>query len=452
MHRHSPPAMENSFNFHGHSRIVLGRPSPLADGHQPLPGGGAFRGVARPRPASRLYAYLNERQQWCFEAELNAVSPRLIQATLAAEDRRFYHHVAWTRWPSARASFQNLTRRRVVSGASTLSMQVVKLAGHPSRSLGGKLRQAAEAVRLEPARLQGARSCGLILTTPLMDSTWSACEAASRRYFGKSARELTLAEAALLAALPRSPSRLMPLGYPERALRGRNRVLGRMREEGLISEAERQRAVAAPLGVAWHAFPRLAPHLAQRMRSLAQDHMSARTTLDRELQTTAEGLVRNYLKQFGGEVQNAAVIVVDVRASTSVRAWVRFGRLLQLQLRQSNGCHAGPAARRARRSSRSSMPWGWSAIAFIPPRCCSTARSTWDPTTPRISISATTGLIPATNALRQSLNVPAVMMLGRVGQPAVYDFLKSAGLTTLRRPARPVWPRAGGGQLRGATR
>src|SRR5690606_4499621 len=140
---------------------------------------------------------------------------------------------------------------RVVSGGSTLTMQLAKRGAIDSRRPAGKLAQAWTALRLD-ARVPKDRLLEAYLNTAPYGMNLIGCETASLRYFGKTARELTLPEAALLAALPKAPSALMPLKHPERARARRDYVLRRMLEDGHIDAAAWDAAGAAPLGVQWH--------------------------------------------------------------------------------------------------------------------------------------------------------------------------------------------------------
>ena len=385
------------------------------------------------RAGRPLFAYLNPAEQWCFPQPLDSISPLLARATLAAEDRRFERHHGVDPLAIVRASWQLLRHGRVRSGASTLTMQVVKLAGHPSHSLPGKLRQTLDALRLE-RRVGKDQILAAYLNRAPYGMNLVGCEAAARRYYGKPSRELSLSEAALLAALPKSPTRLMPLGNNHARLQARrNWVLGRMREEGFITEAERARAAAAPLEAEWHGFPRLAPHLATRLEPRARAATRLATTLDRDAQASAERLLREHLKTFGGKIRNGALIVAEPR-SGAVLAWVGSANFWSWE----NGCQVDAA--RARRSPGSTLkPFIYAQAlernALYPSETLLDGSFDLGTYNPKNFDKRYHGLITADAALRRSLNVPAIMTLERVGQPIVYDFLRRAGLDTLNRPA-----------------
>lgn len=378
-----------------------------------------------------MYAMLDSGEQWCFARELGAISPYLVQATIAAEDQRFYRHPGADPVAVVRAVWQNASGGRVVSGASTLTMQVVKAQLGGSRSLIAKARQALEAVRLEcrsskkdilEAYLNGA-PYGLNLV---------GCEAASRRYFGKPASELTLSEAALLAGLPKSPSAYMPLSHPERAVSRRNAVLRRMRDEGYIAESQYREALAVPLDVSWHAFPKLAPHLAMRLKSELVAGRRIRVTLDAALQRRVEALAANWVKRFDGGITNAAVIVIDVETAATV-ARVGSVDFFAPGAGQVDVC-------RAPRSPGSALKPFVYALAMEQQKlyACETLLDDsidYGLYNPGNFDREYNGLLPAGEALRRSLNVPAITVLGRVGVERADAFLESAGLTSLSRPA-----------------
>lgn len=382
------------------------------------------------REGALLYAYLNPESQWCFERSLDTFGERLLKATLATEDKRFYSHHGVDPLAFVRAAWGNLTGRRIVSGASTITMQVVKRIEQNPRTIPGKLEQVAHAIRLE-------RACSKeqILQTYLNTAPYglnlAGAEAAARRYFGKPARELTLSEAALLAGLPKAPTRFMPLKNPERAVARRNHVLARMLDEGFISSAEAEAAMAEPVGTQWHDFPQLSPHMAARLKDQALPGNRLTTTLDAEIQETAQRIVRKSLDRYRPEITNAAAILVDV-ASASVLSWVGSADFYGTPGGgQVDGCRAG-------RSPGSALKPFTYALAIEQNLLYDTETLLDDSLdygiySPENFDEGYNGLISAADALRHSLNIPAVMVMERVGLDPLHDLLQSAGMTTLRK-------------------
>ena len=389
-------------------------------------------GELRDRSGRLLHAFLNREQQWCFARQLEDFSPRLVQATIATEDQRFHRH--WGVDPAAllRACLQNARRRGIASGASTLSMQVVKLADRMPRSVAGTAIQAWRALRLEAGAEKAEILCAYLNKAPYGLNLVGA-ETAARRYFGKPASELTIPEAALLAGLPKSPAAYEPIEHPRRATARRNHVLRRMRDEGYISREEYGWAVKAPLNARWHEFPRVAPHLAVKLRGRLAGEAAVRSTLDGELQARTEEKLRKYLGRFEGEVNNAAVIAVDVESASVL---VRAGGVDFFGLEdgaQVDLCEA-------RRSPGSTLKPFTYALALeqnrlYPGECLLDDTLDLGKYCPENFEGDYNGLVTATEALQLSLNIPAIMTLERIGGEALHGFLRRAGLSTLTQPA-----------------
>lgn len=384
------------------------------------------------RDGKLLYAFLNTEQQWQFARPLTEISPYLVKATIAAEDQRFWKHHGVDTLAVARAAAQNLTRARIHSGASTITMQVVKQADNLNRSLPEKVYQAWQALRLERHATKEQ-----ILETYLNSAPYGlnlvGCESASRRYFGKPSNELTLAEAATLAALPKSPVGLMPLKPGRAALTRRNYVLERMAAEGYIGDDACKRAKEEPLGASWHEFPQLAPHLAMRVAANIGPAKSVRTTIDLAIQESLERILAESLKQYDGEVTNAAAMVVDTK-SAQVLARVGSANFYKTPGGgQVDGC-------RAPRSPGSALKPFTYALGLERNVLYATEMLLDDSLdyglySPENYDGNYRGLVSATYALRRSLNVPAVTVLDRLGYDDLRHFLCSSGLTTLVKPA-----------------
>ncbi len=380
-----------------------------------------------------LYSFLNEADHWCFPVILEAVSPHLIQATIAVEDQRFYEHDGVDRRAVTRAVWQNATAASIRSGASTITMQLVKLTDDLPRSVPGKAMQAARALRLERNT-----SKEKIFETYLNRASYGfnllGCEAASHRYFGKSAAELTLSEAALLAALPKSPSALNPLNHQNRARARRDYVLSRMHAEGLITEDELESAAGEPVKARWHAFENRAPHLAMHLREEASIQSSIQTTVRAELQTEIETLVSDHVDELGSTITNGAAIVIDAETANVL------ARVGSAAFFDTPGGGQVDALRALRSPGSALKPFTYALAiernALYPSEKLLDNTLDYGLYRPQNYDGKTRGLISASYALRRSLNVPAVMVQERIGTIALADFLHNAGIRTLRkRPA-----------------
>lgn len=385
-------------------------------------------GEMRDRGDRLLYAFLNESEQWCFDRDLDAFSPWLIQATIAVEDQRFYRHPGVDVVAISRATLQNLFGRRLVSGASTLTMQVVNLTSQDSRSLPGKLLQAWRALRLERYADKQAVLRSYLNNAPYGLNLVGA-EAAARRYFGKPAVELTLPEAALLAGLPKAPGAYLPLKHVEKARARRNHVLNRMCEEGFITPAQRDEAAAENVRAAWHEFPQSAPHLAMHLRGELKHGGIVRVTLDAALQQRLERYLKRALNRFEGEVTNAAAVVVDVSDG------LLLARIGGADFYGAPGGGQVDLCRATRSPGSTLKPFVY-ALA-IEADCVYPSEMLLDDTldfgtyNPGNFDGEYHGLVSATEALQYSLNVPAVTVLQRTGPDAFQGYLQELGLGTL---------------------
>jgi penicillin-binding protein 1C len=258
---------------------------------------------------------------------LEQVGERLVLATLAAEDARFTDHDGVDRLAILRAVEQNLRHGEVVSGASTITQQLVKLLdtrGTPGeRTLGVKLREAARAQNLEEASSKDAILEAYFHRLPYGQG-WVGPQAAAKGYFGVRSKDLSWAQASFLAVLPRSPSFLDPYAHPERVVLRQRALLGELEEAGLLTPAARARAENEPIDLRplSHAFE--APHFVQMLISEGRlaDGEQTTTTLDATLQSDIEGLVETHMtKMRERAVDNAAAVVVD-NATGDVLAYV----------------------------------------------------------------------------------------------------------------------------------
>jgi penicillin-binding protein 1C len=370
---------------------------------------------------------LNREDHWCFARERDAFAPQLVNATIAVEDQRFAKHPGVDPVAVVRAMGQNILGRRVVSGASTLTMQTVKLATGIDGGLGQKARQAWLALRLD--RHAGKEA---VLTAYLNRAPYgrnlTGAEAAARRYFGKPAKELTLPEAALIAGLPKAPGRYDPIDYPERARVRRDHVLARMRDEGMITADQYDRAAGTPITARWHDLPDLAPHLAAQLAGELRAKGRITLTLDAALQHRVREVVRAALPPFEGQVTNAAAMIIDV-ASGEVRVRIGGADFLNTPGGQVDLC----AAPRSPGSTLKPFAYGAALEAGVlyPSEVLLDANLDFGLYRPGNFDGEFQGRLTAAQALAHSLNVPAVCVLQRVGASALLNLLRDAGLTTL---------------------
>ena len=267
--------------------------------------------------------------QWRFGVAAGVPS-KFAAAITCFEDRRFYWHPGVDPIALGRAAVSNLRGGRVVSGGSTLTMQVVRLArkGRP-RTFAEKAVEAVLALRLSLS-LSKRQVLGLYAAYAPFGGNTVGLDAAAWRYFGRDAARLSWAETATLAVLPNAPSLVHPGRNRELLLAKRNRLLDRLRERGAIDALSADLAKREPLPPAPEPLPMLAPHLVARVRAergvlrfrAGDESPWVRTTLSQSVQVRATEIVARHQRALAENgVQNAAVLVLDV-ATGDVLAYV----------------------------------------------------------------------------------------------------------------------------------
>jgi penicillin-binding protein 1C len=259
------------------------------------------------------------------------------------------------------------------------------------------------------------------------------CEAAARRYFGKPALELTLPEAALLAGLPKAPSRLMPLEHPDLARERRDYVLDRMRQAGFITATQARRARRQHLKAQWRDFPSAAKHLAMRAEAEVRRRGRLTTTLDREIQQRTEDYLLWAVRGYSDEITNAAAMVVDVREAAVL---ARVGSVDFFDA-PGGGQVDVTASPRSPGSALKPFVYGLALEQgrLYPGEMLCDGSVDYGLYRPENYDGLHRGAIPASYALRRSLNVPAVQLVERLGPLRMYVFLEACGLSTLNQEA-----------------
>ncbi len=390
--------------------------------------------VAEDRDGRALRAFPVEDGRWRLAADLDRLDADFIDALLMIEDQRFYDH--WGVDPLAviRASGQAIQRGRIVSGASTLTMQTARLLEPRPRTLGSKLIEAFRAVQLE-MRLSKDEILALYLTHTPYGGNLQGVRAASWAWFGREPDELTPDQIALLIALPQSPEVRRPDLRPHHAERARAAILERLVEAGWISAARAEDAASEALPRSRNAFPAEAWHAADAVRRQAGGAGFARSTLDRALQTEAERLVRQ-LAQTGGDGVQASALIIEIE-TRAVRAAVgsagrdRAGGWLDLtNAARSPGSTLKPLVYGLAFDDGLAVPN--TLIEDLPARFANYRPENFD--------RSFRGEVTIADALQHSLNVPAVRVLDEVGAARFASVLDRAG-------ARPHIP----GALEGAS-
>ncbi|MEL1266196.1 penicillin-binding protein 1C [Pseudoxanthomonas putridarboris] len=395
----------------------------------PLPKARDISTLVVARDGTPLRAFADREGVWRHPATPDSVSPLYLQALLTYEDRWFWKHPGINPWALLRAGGQWLQRGRIVSGGSTLTMQVARMLDRHSRTPWGKAKQMLRAVQLE-ARLSKREILTLYLERAPFGGTIEGVEAASWAYLGKPAAQLSHAEAALLAVLPQSPSRLRPDRHPEAAQAARDKVLSRMAELGVWSRAEVEDARIEPVVARSLQPPLHAALLAERLRRAQPRAARIESTVDAGLQRTLEERVQAYFATLPART-SAALLVVD-NATMEARAYVgsvtfgdhaRLGHVDMVQAWRSPGSTLKPFLYGL--ALDDGLIHSESLLVDAPQSFGGYRPGNFD--------AAFNGPVGAADALRLSLNVPAVDLLDRVGPARFSARLANNGLV-LRYP------------------
>lgn len=368
---------------------------------------------------------------------IHEIDPDVIRAFVAAEDRRFYRHHGVDARALGRAVRDNIANLRVVSGASTISMQTARLLRDTKRTIPGKVAQTMWAIRLE-AHLDKNEILERYLNRVPLGQGTVGVPAAAALYYEASARDLSVGQAALLAGFARSPARDNPIASSSRARARRDFVLARMQEQGQIASSDVDAARAEPVTARNAAARFLAPHFTTRLlANLPADATGRiRTTVDLDLQTRIEAEVRHTVAMLRDRAAAHAAAVVLDNATGDVLAWVgspdffadTSGQVDMVTSPRQPGSALKPFLYGL------AFDRGFTAAQVLPdvPRTFSTSTG---PYSPQNYDRRFRGPVRMREALASSYNVPAIDLAERLGAHALLSTLHDAGFKSLSKSA-----------------
>jgi len=393
-------------------------------GPAPMGEGLDYSHIVLDRNGHLLRAYATKEGLWRLPESADEVDPVFLKMLFAYEDKRFYEHHGVDPFAMARAAFQLVTEGHIVSGGSTLTMQVARLLEpRRHRSFYAKLRQVTRALQLEQ-KLSKSNILSLYLELAPYGGNLEGVRAASLAYFGKEPKRLTVAEAALLVALPQSPEARRPDRHPEAALAARDRVLDRVADDGVVPADEIAMARRKTVPHARKELPVLAPHAADEVVSAEPDVMVHRLTIDASLQKTLETLARDRAHALGPQI-SVAIVAVD-NATNEVRARVassdyfdatRSGQVDMSQSLRSPGSTLKPFI----------YGLGFEDGLIHPETLIDDRPVRYGNYTPENFDLTFQGTVTVRRALQFSLNVPAIAVLDKVGVSRLAARLTQSG-------------------------
>jgi penicillin-binding protein 1C len=375
--------------------------------------------------------------QWRFP--YNAEVPeKFKQCIIAFEDKRFERHPGFDPLAFSRAIKQNIRSKKVTSGGSTLTMQVIRLSTHHNRTIFNKIGEIFMALRLEISYSK-KEIMALYASNAPFGSNVIGLDAASWRYFGRGPDKLSWGEMAALAVLPNAPSLVHPGKNRLTLLKKRNLLLNKLYRQGIIDSTTAALARFEPVPEKPVPLPQIAPHLLQRFKGDYQNKKQEATRITTTIRTILQEQVSDILERHhqvlkANDINNIAAVVLDVETGATLayagNIWHREDPEMQsdvdvVNAPRSPGSTLKPLLYASILHDGLILPN--SLIPDVPTQIAGYHPENFD--------LGYDGAVPASNALSRSLNVPAVKMLQQYKYERFYDMLKKIGITTLKQPA-----------------
>ncbi len=384
-----------------------------------------------------LSAAIASDGQWRFPVA-DSVPVKFKDCIIAFEDKRFYHHIGVDFLAMSRAMKQNLKAKSVVSGGSTLSMQVIRLSRKQDRTLWQKLLEVILAIRLE-IKYNKDEIIGLYAANAPFGSNVVGLEAASWRYYGRDAKTLSWGEMATLAVLPNSPSLVHPGKNSGKLVKKRNDLLDKLVKLKYIDQTTANLSKLEPVPGKPMPLPQNAPHLLNRFKAerknLEVNSSRITSTLDENIQLKVNAILKRYNNRYrANDINNISALILDVKTrevvsyagniyqpeNTDLQSHVDMIKALR-----SPGSTLKPLLYASMLNDGFILPH--TLVADIPTQIAGYSPQNYD--------LGYDGAIAADKALSRSLNIPAVKMLQQYKYERFYDKLKKIGISTLNQPA-----------------
>ena len=382
-----------------------------------------------------LGAHISKDEQWRFPP-LKKIPEKFKTSIVTFEDKRFYQHIGVDPLAIARALKLNLNAGRIVSGGSTISMQVIRLASHnPKRTIWEKLKEAVKALRLE-TRYNKDQILNLYASHAPFGGNVVGLEAASWRYFGRSPEKLSWAESAMLAVLPNSPALIHISRKRDKLKAKRDRLLKKIFEQGKISKLDYQLAVAEELPNKPKKLPRMAPHLLDTLVKKNKQQQRFKTTINYILQRNLNQVAKHQAEVLAlKDIHNLAVLVIDNKTFETI-AYVGNAPIKGII---KNG-QAIDMIRRPRSTGSTLKPFLFARMIeqgeILPETLVADTSVRYTGYRPKNYDRKFRGAVRAKQALASSLNIPAVNMLSFHGVERFLASLRQMGMSTLHRRSR----------------
>lgn len=381
------------------------------------------------RNGELLGARLSADQQWRFPT-VDSVPDKYKICLIQFEDQYFDYHWGVNPVSVGRAIKQNLSGNKIVSGASTITMQTIRLARKEKRTFGEKFFEMILATRLEFSYSKN-EIINLYASHAPMGANVVGVSAASWRYFGHEASTLSWAEAATLAVLPNSPAMMHFGRNRDKLLNKRNRLLKRLHEKDILSKTDYELAMAEPLPAQPYALPQTAPHLVTKIY-LEREGEQIRSTIEKNQQVRVENILMRWNAEFAqNEIKNIAAVVIDIQRNEVV------AYCGNVYFERSNSANQVDILQSSRSTGSILKPVLYCAMLqdgqLLPNQLLPDIPVNYNGFSPKNFSLKYDGAAPASQALARSLNVPFVILLRKYGIPKFHGLLRDAGMSTINR-------------------
>lgn len=383
-----------------------------------------------------LHAFLSKDEKWRMQTTLPEISDKLKKAFIFKEDKYFYYHLGVNPFAILRAAFNNVVYQKKTSGASTISMQVVRLLYPAKRTYINKLVESFRAFQLE-LNFSKDEILQLYLNLVPYGSNVEGVKSAAVLFFGTVPEKLSLAQIVTLTVVPNKPVSLSLNKNNRKTCEARNKWLRRMQEEKIFDNAEINDALNEPLLAKRIESPKQIPHLAIRLRNQYSDSTIINTTIDRAVQEKAEYITFNYLKRFYAKnIFNGAVLIIDNK-TRNVIAYVGSNDYNDI-------LHAGQVdgviAVRSPGSTLKPLVYalGFDMGYITPHSNISDVPVNYLGYAPENFNATFNGKVTIEKALATSLNIPAVKTLNQVSIPVFTEKLSEAGFIQIKKDKKKL--------------
>lgn len=378
-----------------------------------------------------LHTWITKDEQWRMKCNLNEINPELKKAIIYKEDKRFYFHPGIDILSLSRAAIANTLKLKRTSGASTITMQVARMLQHQPRTYWQKLVEMFRALQLEWYYSKD-EILQLYFNLVPYGSNIQGVKAASILYFEKSPNQLSLAEITALSIIPNRPNSLVIGKDNDKIVLERNKWLKRFEKDQLFDKVIINDALNEPMTAYRHEAPKFAPQLAWRLRKMYPSSNEIIATIDEHIQKKAENLTENYSRilQLQG-IYNASVIIINNK-SHEVVCYIGSSNFYDLK---HQGQVDGVKASRSPGSTLKPILYGLgiakgyltpkTIIADVPININGYCPENYD--------LDFRGNVSIEDALRQSLNIPAVKTLDKIGVSTMINYMQNAGFTTFKK-------------------